>query len=86
MPFLARLARKDFHMTNFSKKRTTVTPERQLLKGILMSFRLQLHLAVAEIPDPSVESQPAGLGTGAVSVAYALNPPVNEQPDAMDHG
>lgn len=86
VPFLTRIARNDFHMTNFRKERTTVTPERQLLKGVLASLRLQFHLAVAEIPDPSVESQPAGFGARAVSVAYALYPPVNEQPDTMDHG
>jgi len=73
-------------MTNFRKERTSVTPKRQLLQAIFVSLRLQLHLTIAEIPDPSVESQPAGFGAGAVSVAHALNPPVNKQPDAMAHG
>jgi hypothetical protein len=84
--FLACFARNNIDTANFGEARAAVAPGRKLLQCVLASLRHQLHLAIAKIPNPSIESQAARFAAGAVPVANPLNPPADQQPDAMDHG
>jgi hypothetical protein len=84
--FLTRFARYNVDTANLREQGTAMTPEQQCLQRFLASLRLHLHPSIIEITNPAIEAQTVGLGAGAVSVTYTLNPPANEQPETMDHG
>jgi hypothetical protein len=60
-----------------------IGPARELLDGVLVALGQHLDAAVGPIPDPPRDAQPSSLSLRGSPEKYALNPPANDQVNAL---